>query len=959
MGTLGLSGDAALRVLAALLHLADVRFQPFTQSGEATEGATVTEETTPSLEHAAQLLETPPAQLRTVLTQRSVQAGGGRRTAYTVPLSCEAAALARDALAKRLYGGLFDRTVERINVALSSDGAGASTGGVSGPGNGGDADASSSCRSIGLLDVFGFEIFSRNGFEQLMVNLANERLQRFFLDAIFRREAAEYEAEALPWVPLVDVPDNGPCILAIEARPFGVLPLLDEQCRLGDRGTDAALCQLLNEKNPACATAAQRAQATQRGRMAFRPEEIFTIDHFVDSVTYTAAEFLERNRDSFAGDLSRAIAASSSDYVRSLLPAESVQTTADVSSKGSGRSFQTVAGSFTASLATLLDELNLTDAGFVRCIKPNEQLRPKSFTSALVLQQLRTCGMVQAVAMMMAMYGARIPYEDIAKGWGVGGEEGGGGEGEGGGGSGEGGRGEGKGGGGGGGGEGGGGGACFNASGSFLAEGMRALPPRELVTALCLASEVPTCEYALGVSKVFFRAGQAVGLSALCKAPGSRAVGMTRSVLLQWKLGPHLRELRVARMVGAWLGRARIATGGQAAAAAARASYVQEATPGRVLASSSSSSSTTTTAAVAEHPGPSNESCDGVEAAYVTVLARRYRAVRREYAVARVRARAATRMQKIQRRRVAVARHRQVTSAVPRLQRAWRRKSLWEARKAAARRVQARTRGRHAQLGYQRRRQAAIRVEATVRGAAGRRRYQQAKAEYVAYASPYASAVQAWWRGTDDRRAFRAAQASTLLIQSSWRMSRAQKYHRRLLRAVVFLKQGGTLSKYRQKKGSLMGGALGGGAASERHDRYVRLSPDLKALVWFPPGHPYQQCLASEEARAVLAVRSRHAKGAADDDARGGGGGGGGGGGDGEGGGGDEGGAAGASPKRSGGGGGSASKGGGFSGGFSGGGSKRGTSSLATSSAEALKDKDVHEMPMSAVSAVTDGAKTR
>ena len=69
---------------------------------------------------------------------------------------------------------------------------------------------------IGLLDVFGFEIFERNGFEQLMVNLANERLQRFFLDAVFRREQEEYEAEELPWVPIVDVPDNSECIATIE-----------------------------------------------------------------------------------------------------------------------------------------------------------------------------------------------------------------------------------------------------------------------------------------------------------------------------------------------------------------------------------------------------------------------------------------------------------------------------------------------------------------------------------------------------------------------------------------------------------------------------------------------------------------------------------------------------------------------------------------------------------------------
>ena len=81
-----------------------------------------------------------------------------------------------------------------------------------------------------------------------MVNLANERLQRFFLEGIFQREQDEYKMEELPWVPIVDVPDNTDCINTIESKPFGVLPLLDEQCRLGDRGSDGTLCETLNQR---------------------------------------------------------------------------------------------------------------------------------------------------------------------------------------------------------------------------------------------------------------------------------------------------------------------------------------------------------------------------------------------------------------------------------------------------------------------------------------------------------------------------------------------------------------------------------------------------------------------------------------------------------------------------------------------------------------------------------------
>ena len=86
-------------------------------------------------------------------------------------------------------------------------------------------------------------------------------------------------------MPIVDVPDNSECIATVEAKPYGVLPLLDEQCRLGERGTDAALCELLNEKNAACVAAV--AALGQKGRTTFRPDETFTIRHFVQPVTYT------------------------------------------------------------------------------------------------------------------------------------------------------------------------------------------------------------------------------------------------------------------------------------------------------------------------------------------------------------------------------------------------------------------------------------------------------------------------------------------------------------------------------------------------------------------------------------------------------------------------------------------------------------------------------------------------
>ena len=274
MSALGIDASAAASLVAALLHLGNIDFEPL--SGEHDEGCQVRPAASKSLDTAARLLGIET--LSSLLTARKVQAGGGRRSQYETPLTVLQAAFTRDALAKKLYEGLFATTVGAINSVLG----GAKYAEMPKP-TSEQKSANPSAGWVGLLDVFGFEIFARNGFEQLMVNLANERLQRFFLEAIFRKEQAEYDAEALPWVPIVDVPDNSDCIATIESKPYGVLPLLDEQCRLGERGTDGALCQLLNSKNSACIAAAEA--LGQKGRTTFRPDETFTIRHFVQPVS--------------------------------------------------------------------------------------------------------------------------------------------------------------------------------------------------------------------------------------------------------------------------------------------------------------------------------------------------------------------------------------------------------------------------------------------------------------------------------------------------------------------------------------------------------------------------------------------------------------------------------------------------------------------------------------------------
>lgn len=392
MQNLGLRPDEVFRVLAGLLHLGNINFE-VENVKDADRGSHVAHESLVDVHMAEELLGIKHLEHR--LTAHMVQAGGGRLSFYEVRETPEEAARSRDALAKRLYERVFGWLVGAMNSAIGSRGA--------------RSAASGEAHWIGLLDIFGFEIFRANSLEQLLINLANEKLQRFFLDTIFRHEQALYAREEIAWVK-VDVPDNEAIMAAIEEKPHGLLSILDEQCRLGERGTDLSLCIQLNQKNSLCAQ--HVAGLDQKRKAKYNPETTFTLAHFVAPVDYTAAGFLEKNRDTLYVELAQALTQSTQPLMQELFPEKEIDA-ASLRCKGSGKSYATVANVFLESLSSLLSELSETDAGFVRTIKPNHALKPQAANARLVLGQLRTCGMLQAVKMIRSMFPSRTVHDDV------------------------------------------------------------------------------------------------------------------------------------------------------------------------------------------------------------------------------------------------------------------------------------------------------------------------------------------------------------------------------------------------------------------------------------------------------------------------------------------------------------------------------------------------------------------
>ena len=344
---------------------------------------------------AARLLGVRTDALCDALCTRVMKLPGGERV--TAKLRASQAEEGRDALAKAIYAALFDWLVSRINASFTADSHG----------------GTKKKASISILDIYGFEFFEHNSFEQLCINYANERLQAQFNQHLFQLEKEEYEREGID-VGGVTFEDNQLCLDLIEQKPVGVLSLLDEQCAF-PKATDGTFAgKLASEvKNP-------RFAPDKRDQMSF------AVSHYAGEVTYNATGWLDKNRDALHPDLAAVIGDSDRSMTQALATVMRKSDEAPEGDKnqnrggrfhkkGGGKGKDTVARRFKTQLASLIARLDECVPHFIRCVKPNAQLLPGRFDKSLVLQQLRCCGVLEVVRIAKAGYPTRFHREEFAE----------------------------------------------------------------------------------------------------------------------------------------------------------------------------------------------------------------------------------------------------------------------------------------------------------------------------------------------------------------------------------------------------------------------------------------------------------------------------------------------------------------------------------------------------------------
>ncbi|KAL2339400.1 hypothetical protein Fmac_007340 [Flemingia macrophylla] len=375
MEVVGISSDdqdAIFRIVAAVLHLGNIEFVKGGEE-ELDSSQPKDENSNYHLKTAAELLMCDEKSLEDSFCKRVMVTRGDT---ITKSLDPTAAALSRDALAKIIYSRLFDWIVDKINNSIGQD--------------------PDSKNLIGVLDIYGFESFKTNSFEQFCINLTNEKLQQHFNQHVFKMEQEEYSKEEIDWS-YIEFVDNQDVLDLIEKKPGGVIALLDEACMF-PRSTHE--------------TFAEKLYQTFKDNKRFSKPKLsrtdFTINHYAGDVTYQTDFFLDKNKDYVVPEHAALLSASKCPFVAGLFPPLPEETTKSTK-------FSSIATQFKQQLQSLLETLNATEPHYIRCVKPNNLLKPGIFENNNVLQQLRCGGVMEAIRISCAGYPTRKSFDEFVR----------------------------------------------------------------------------------------------------------------------------------------------------------------------------------------------------------------------------------------------------------------------------------------------------------------------------------------------------------------------------------------------------------------------------------------------------------------------------------------------------------------------------------------------------------------
>ena len=374
MNTIGLTADEQdniFRMIAAILWIGNVQYVE-NQEGNA-------EISDPGVpDFVAYLLEVDSGNVTKALTQRimETQRGGRRGSVYEVPLNPTQAAAARDALAKAIYNNMFDWIVDRINQSMNP--------------------REQSANVIGVLDIYGFEIFDNNSFEQLCINYVNEKLQQIFIELTLKKEQEEYAYEQIQWTPIKYFNNKIVCDLIEEKRPPGIFSALNDACATAH----------------ADPTAADNSFIQRTGMLSSNPHfdsrgTKFLIKHYAGDVMYNVQGMTDKNKDSLLKDILDLVDSSANSYLQKLFP--------DRPDANSKKRPPTAGDRIKASANALVENLMRAQPSYIRTIKPNQNKSPSEYDTQAILHQIKYLGLQENIRVRRAGFAYRNTFEKMVE----------------------------------------------------------------------------------------------------------------------------------------------------------------------------------------------------------------------------------------------------------------------------------------------------------------------------------------------------------------------------------------------------------------------------------------------------------------------------------------------------------------------------------------------------------------
>ncbi|KAJ8334901.1 hypothetical protein SKAU_G00405400 [Synaphobranchus kaupii] len=369
--------DSIYKILGTILHLGNLEFESDGESVQVV-GAQL-------VNHIAELTRTDPDDVSKTLLYRTVATGGGE--VIDKGHSEQEASYGKDAFAKALYERLFGWIVSRINTVIEVKGYNPVLHGKN--------------TVIGVLDIYGFEIFDNNSFEQFCINYCNEKLQQLFIELILRQEQDEYQREGITWQH-IEYFNNQIIVDLVEQPHKGIISILDEACLSVGKVTDIICLESMDTKLGQHPHYTSRKLCPTDKSMEFHRD--FRIRHYAGDVTYSVEGFLDKNKDPLFQDFKRLMYNSEDPVLKEMWPEGKLRIT-EVTKRP-----LTAATLFKNSIIALVDKLACKEPYYVRCIKPNEMKSPVLFDDARCHHQVAYLGLLENVRVRRAGFAYRQPY---------------------------------------------------------------------------------------------------------------------------------------------------------------------------------------------------------------------------------------------------------------------------------------------------------------------------------------------------------------------------------------------------------------------------------------------------------------------------------------------------------------------------------------------------------------------